>query len=73
MKNYYRIMLGKKSVYADEAFKGSFIGAGFIHERNLIQHLPENWREFNKEFIPIYLEKHESGCWSRMWDAVDGR
>jgi restriction system protein len=58
MKNYYRIMLGKKSAYADEAFKGSFIGAGFIHERNLTQHLPENWREFNKEFIPIYLEKH---------------
>jgi restriction system protein len=58
MKNYYRLMLGKKSVYADEAFKGNFIGAGFIHDRNLTQHLPDNWREFNKEFIPIYLEKH---------------
>jgi restriction system protein len=58
MKSYYRIMLGKKSAYADEAFKGSFIGAGFIHDRNLTQHLTDNWREFNKEFIPIYLEKH---------------
>jgi len=58
MKNYYRIMLGKKSAHADEAFKGNFIGAGFIKDKNLTQHLPENWREFNKEFIPIYLEEH---------------
>jgi restriction system protein len=29
MKNYYRIMLGKKSVYVEECFKGNFIGAGF--------------------------------------------
>ena len=25
MKNYYRIMLGRKSIYAEEAFKGNFI------------------------------------------------
>ena len=26
MKNYYRVMLGQKSVYAEECFTGNFIG-----------------------------------------------
>ncbi len=58
MKNYYRIMLGRKSIYADEAYKGNFITAGFIKDKDLTHHLPDNWRDFNKEFIPIYLEQN---------------
>lgn len=58
MKSYYRIMLGRKSIYADEAFKGNFIGADFGLDIDLTNRLPDNWREFNKEFIPIFLEKH---------------
>lgn len=58
MKNYYRIMLGKKSAYAEEAHKGNFIGAGFDVGKDLTNHLPENWRDFNKEFIPLWLEKN---------------
>lgn len=58
MKNYYRIMLGQKSVYAKEAYKGNYIGAGWLPDINLSEKLPENWRDFNKKFIPIYLEKN---------------
>lgn len=29
MKSYYGIMLGAKSMYADECLKGDFIGADF--------------------------------------------
>jgi len=58
MKNYYRIMLGKKSIYADEAYKGNFIGAGWFSDVDLTGKLAENWRDFNKTFIPIYIEKH---------------
>lgn len=58
MKNYYRIMLGRKSAYAEEAYKGNFIAAGFIKDKDLTHHLPDNWRDFNKEFIPIYLEQN---------------
>jgi len=55
MKNYYRIMLGAKSIYADECFKGNFIGADFgIHE-DLTGNLPDYLRDFNKKFIPIFL------------------
>lgn len=58
MKSYYRIMLGQKSIYAAEAYKGNFIGAGWLEETDLTNKLPDSWREFNKKFIPIFLEKH---------------
>ena len=58
MKSYYRVMLGQKSVYAEECFVGNFIGTDFgIHE-NLSQKLPEEWRAFNKAFIPVFLGIH---------------
>ena len=57
MKNYNRLMLGRKSVHADACFDGGFVGTDFgIHE-DLTDRLPDEWRDFNKEFIPIYLEK----------------
>lgn len=57
-KNYYRIMLGKQSKYAEECYKGNFIGAGWFKDVDLTEKLPDNWHEFNQHFIPIYLEKH---------------
>ena len=58
MKSYYRIMLGRKSIHAEEAYKGNFIGAGWLDNINLTNKLPNDWREFNKEFIPILLKKY---------------
>jgi len=58
MKSYYRIMLGRKSVHAEECFKGNFIGAGFLEGVDLTGKLPDNWRKFNQQFIPVYLEKN---------------
>ncbi|MDO9391998.1 MAG: endonuclease NucS [bacterium] len=55
MKKYYRIMLGKGSIYAPECFSGNFIGADFDIKQDLASDLPEEWRAFNKKFIPIYL------------------
>lgn len=51
-------MLGQKSIYATEAYKGNYIGAGWLGETDLTNKLPDSWREFNKKFIPIFLEKH---------------
>ncbi len=56
MKSYYRIMLGRKSIYAEEAYKGNFIGVDFLPNIDLTGKLLDNWREFNQKFIPIYLE-----------------
>ena len=33
MKSYYRVMLGKGSMYADACFKGGFIGVDFEIQR----------------------------------------
>jgi len=51
-------MLGRKSIHAAGCFAGSFIGTDFGIHQDLTKKLPEEWRGFNKEFIPIYLAKH---------------
>ena len=56
MKEFYRVMLGRGSMYAQECREQGFIGAGFDVNQDLTDALPENWRDFNKQFIPIYLE-----------------
>jgi restriction system protein len=58
MKSYYRVMLGPKSVHAEECFTGGFIGTDFGIHQDLSKRLPEEWRAFNKEFIPVYLQTH---------------
>jgi restriction system protein len=55
MRKYFRIMLGAKSLFADECFKGNFIGADFDINQDLTNQLPDNWRDFNHKFIPIWL------------------
>lgn len=57
-KSYYRIMLGRRNAHAKEAHEGNYIGAGWFESVDLTNRLPDNWREFNKKFIPLYLEKY---------------
>jgi len=58
MKNYYRVMLGKQSIYAPECFAGNFIGADFGISEDLTGKLPDDRPAFSQEFIPIYLASH---------------
>ncbi len=51
-------MLGSKSKHAEECYKGGFIGAFFNIDIDLTNKLPDNWREFNLKFIPIWQQKH---------------
>ena len=60
MKAFYRVMLGRGSMYADVCRQQGFIGAGFDINQDLTNSLPENWRDFNKQFIPIFLEVNPS-------------
>lgn len=53
--NYYRVMLGRSSVYAHECLAGNFVGADFGIEQDLTYKLPEQWKDFNKEFIPVVM------------------
>jgi len=58
MKKYIRIMLGAKSIYAEQCYKEGFIGADFDIKQDLTNDLPDNWRDFNKKFIPVWLTAH---------------
>lgn len=57
-RSYYRIFLGRKSIHAKECYEGGFIGAGWLYNIDLTGKLPEDWREFNAEFIPVYMQNH---------------
>jgi restriction system protein len=57
MKKYYRVMLGAKSVFSEDCFAGGFIGVRFIRDTDLSDKISQydEWRGFNKEMIPVYL------------------
>jgi len=58
MKSYYRIMLGAKSIHAADCYSNNYVGAGFRIDEDLSKKLPDNWREFNLQFIPVWMAKH---------------
>lgn len=58
MKNYYRLMLGAKSIHADECFEGGFVGTDFGIHQDLAGELPEDWRTFNRKWVPIFMDTH---------------
>ena len=56
-RSYYRVMLGAKSLFAEECFKDCWVGSGgWDITEDLKDKLPDNWRDFNAEFIPVYLK-----------------
>lgn len=57
MKKYNRIMAGARSANAQQCFSEGFIGVDYDLP-DLSGELPEDWREFNKKFVPVYMEAH---------------
>ena len=57
MKKYYRIMLGRRSAHVELCRKESFIGADFSMQFSFEGNLPENWRDFNKHYIPKLIKR----------------
>jgi restriction system protein len=51
-------MLGRKSVFLDECISSNFIGVDFEILQDLKYELVDDWRDFNRKFIPIYLSNH---------------
>lgn len=58
MKSYTRVMLGRQSVHAATCFAENFIGVDYQITQDLTADLSEDWRTFNRKFIPIYLSVH---------------
>jgi restriction system protein len=58
MKNYYRVMLGPKSIHAALGREQNFIGADYQINQDLSADLTDNWRDFNQKYRPIFLAGH---------------
>lgn len=58
MRNYYRVMPGRGSVYAQACFDGAFIGTHFDIHDDLTGKLLDTSRQFNKTHVPVYLNVH---------------
>jgi restriction system protein len=58
MRNYYRVMLGRRSAFAADARQGNFIGADYGIDVDLRSQLPDDFRAFNEQFIPIWQQKN---------------
>ena len=56
MRNYYRVTLGKGNMHAQDCFADNCIAIGFLHHIDLTRKLPDEWRDFNKEYIPVFLK-----------------
>ena len=50
-------MLGSKSVFAENCFNEKWFGGDWDFSESLEKELPENFRDFNKKYVPIYLSK----------------
>src|SRR6185437_2946577 len=55
-RSYYRVMLGKKSTFAQQCHDEKWFGGDWGIAQDLSKELTEDWRSFNAKFIPIYLE-----------------
>ena len=58
MKSYYRLMLGAGSIHANDCFSEEVVGTDFGLTEDLTDKLPEEWRDFNKKFIPTLIQKN---------------
>jgi restriction system protein len=57
-RQYYRIMLGARSVYAKQCHEERWFGGGWGFHQDLSSERRDDWREFNAKFIPIYQANH---------------
>lgn len=57
MRNYVRVMLGRRSMYAEACLSGGFIGVDFDIDQDLTKELPDDWRQFNAKQRPLLLSK----------------
>lgn len=60
MADFFRVMLGKGSSLAQKCFDEGFVGVDFDIDHDISAALArsDNFREFNREYIPRWLEKN---------------
>lgn len=59
-RSFYKVMLGPGSRDADACRVHGFLGTDYEIRQDLTGHLPENWRDFNAEWLPPLLPIHKN-------------
>ncbi|MCV6589532.1 MAG: endonuclease NucS [Marinobacterium sp.] len=54
-RSFYRIFAGAKSVHASLCLEQGIVGGDLGIEQDLAGQLPEDWRSFNKQFVPVLM------------------
>lgn len=60
MRNYYQVRLGKANRFASQALIDGYVGTSWFGDIDLEKILQgsEDWRSFNREMIPVYMNTH---------------
>jgi restriction system protein len=58
MASIRMVRLGAQARFLQECLDGNFIGVDFGFGEDLSGQFPDEWREFNKEWVPRWLELH---------------
>lgn len=56
-RRYIRVSLGKGAKFAALGFSEGWIGTGWLESVDLTGNFHENWRDFNKEYIPLVMSE----------------
>ena len=59
-RNFYKVMLGQGSREADACRVHGFLGTDYDIREDLTGLLPENWKEFNAQWLPRLLPVHKN-------------
>jgi restriction system protein len=59
-RNFYKVMLGQGSREADACRVHGFLGTDYDVREDLTGLLPDNWKEFNAQWLPRLLPLHKN-------------
>jgi restriction system protein len=59
MTKFFKVSLGKQGAHAAEAREQGWVGVGWFADLDLTGQFPKEWRDFNKKYIPKFLETGE--------------
>lgn len=70
MRNYYRVIMERKSLCAGECYAREFFGTHFDIEQDLQGRFPDEWRPFNKQFVSILPGQPSGQVQGRGWAGM---
>jgi restriction system protein len=58
MMRSFMVRLGRQGAYIETCLQENFVGVNYDINVDLTGKFPEEWRECNAEYIPLWLERH---------------